>query len=295
MITKTRNQEPIQVSGSDEIADFYNTMAAGNDYDALWAYDEAYYDQLHRILLSNLERIGNSEGRVLDIGCGSGAQTVLLCKRGYQVYGVDISEELLKICETKTSKFQNKPVLKKADAVSLPFDDGYFDYIVCFYNVLNHILTYQQAIKEMRRVLKIGGYIFLEIEKASISDLIFGGLDLLLGGRLGYEATLSDWLRQLRKPFGTYIAELPYKSKSIYYWRFSPKDVEREFKRFNLRTVRKYGISITGSTIPWGFLQRDSPVIRSISSFLRRIDYKLSGLPGFRNFGLSTLYILRRV
>jgi len=46
--------------------------------------------------------------------------------------------------------------------------------------------------------------------------------------------------------------------------------------------------------IPWGVLQRNSTVARSISSFLRRIDHKLSNMSIFRNFGLNTLYVLKK-
>ena len=45
---------------------------------------------------------------ILDLGCGTGRHDELLCDKGYVVHGVDISEEMLKIAETRRKNNENK-------------------------------------------------------------------------------------------------------------------------------------------------------------------------------------------
>jgi len=285
----------ILVSKTSDVADFYDEMAKDDDYDKFWAYDKALYDQIHPILVAHIGRIRNVASEILDVGCGTGAQTSILCKKGFKsVYGIDISKGLLRICSTRTRMLNHRPLLLNSDVSALPFRDRTFDHIVCFYNVLNHVPQYAFAIEEMYRVLKTEGYMLLEIEKVSMSDLFYGGLDILFGGRLEYEITLPEWLQQLRRPFSTVIARWSYQTKQVKYLRFSPKDVEKICRRAGFRILRKYGISILSGMIPWGLLKTESEFSRSFSSLLRNIDRRISDIPFLRNMGLNTVYVMKK-
>ena len=62
-------------------------------YDELM--DETPYDKWLSYILDELKSHGINDGLLLDLGCGSGVMTELLAENGYDMTGVDLSEEML--------------------------------------------------------------------------------------------------------------------------------------------------------------------------------------------------------
>jgi SAM-dependent methyltransferase len=102
--------------------------------------------------------LGDVRGRrVIDFGCGSGSNSVLLANRGARVWGVDISEDLLRLAKRRTE------VTGRADGVcfvaasahQLPFPDDSID--VVFGIAILHHLDLVLVSNEVRRVLRPGG------------------------------------------------------------------------------------------------------------------------------------------
>ena len=79
------------------------TDVFGQEYAA--AYDLLYADKDYDAECDLLERIFRESGRpvrtVLDLGCGTGAHAVRLAQRGYEVVGVDLSEDMLRIARDR--------------------------------------------------------------------------------------------------------------------------------------------------------------------------------------------------
>lgn len=98
------------------------------------------------------------KGRVLDIGCASGRDAKLLVEQGYEVVGIDLSTELLKMARENVPSVQ----FLEADMLELPFEDNSFDGIWSA-AVVHHLKVSDMptAIKEMYRVLKPGGVVFI--------------------------------------------------------------------------------------------------------------------------------------
>jgi ubiquinone/menaquinone biosynthesis C-methylase UbiE len=101
--------------------------------------------------------------RVLEAGCGVGAQTVILAQNspGAIITSIDISEASLALAKEKVSAagFTNVQ-FRHADIFSLPFGPESFDHIfVCF--VLEHLSQPVAALKTLKSVLKPGGTIVL--------------------------------------------------------------------------------------------------------------------------------------
>jgi len=71
-------------------------------------------------------------GHILDIGCGSGRITIELARRGFDVIGIDVSEELLETATTLARDVQPAPTFQLVEALSLPFEDDRFDAALCF-------------------------------------------------------------------------------------------------------------------------------------------------------------------
>jgi SAM-dependent methyltransferase len=99
--------------------------------------------------------------RVLEAGCGVGAQTIPLARRspGALFTSVDTSESSLATARRRiTAAGLSNVTFRKADINDLPCADGFFDHIfVCF--VLEHLQDPVRALTSLRRVVRDGGTI----------------------------------------------------------------------------------------------------------------------------------------
>ncbi len=126
----------------------------------------------------SLDLLGSlRKGRLLDAGCGSGKYSIPLQMRGFEVIGVDVSPDALKmaakggVCRELDIKFL------AADICHLPFQDESFDVIWC-YGVLQHLLSDERelVISEFRRLLQRGGRLFIEV--FGEEDMRYGGIEI---------------------------------------------------------------------------------------------------------------------
>jgi ubiquinone/menaquinone biosynthesis C-methylase UbiE len=97
--------------------------------------------------------------KVLEAGCGIGAQTIILAKNNpeAEITSLDISPESLEKARKNLSKRGIKNVkFLQADVFYLPFEEESFDHVfVCF--VLEHLENPAGALKSLKKVLKSGG------------------------------------------------------------------------------------------------------------------------------------------
>ena len=63
--------------------------------------DNIPYKEWNKYLLELLKENGLSEGILLDLGCGTGSITELLAKAGFDMIGIDNSEDMLEIAREK--------------------------------------------------------------------------------------------------------------------------------------------------------------------------------------------------
>ena len=102
--------------------------------------------------------LGNVEGRrVVDFGCGSGANTVLLSNRGAHVWAVDISKDLIRLGQRRLAVNGRAGGAQfiVGSAHDLPFPDDSID--VVFGIAILHHLDLKLVSKEVHRVLRPGG------------------------------------------------------------------------------------------------------------------------------------------
>ncbi len=92
--------------------------------------------------------------RILDVGCGTGANLLMLSQYG-DAEGVDISEDALAFCRER-----GLDKVKLGAAEELPYEDGTFDLVTAF-DVVEHIDDDLAGLREMRRVLRPGGRVLL--------------------------------------------------------------------------------------------------------------------------------------
>jgi ubiquinone/menaquinone biosynthesis C-methylase UbiE len=101
------------------------------------------------------ERIlARAEGRVLEIGVGSGVNLPLYTDRAAEVLGLEPHPKLLKMASAKVAPIASK--LIEGSAESIPLDARTVDTLVVTWTLCT-IPDVTKALAEMRRVLKPGG------------------------------------------------------------------------------------------------------------------------------------------
>ena len=100
--------------------------------------------------------------RVLEVGCGVGAQTVHLvaASPGARIVAIDVSDDSLAQARARVAAQAPMAAVQwhRADLFDLPFADSVFDHLfVCF--VLEHLHEPRRALAGLRRVLRPGGTI----------------------------------------------------------------------------------------------------------------------------------------
>jgi ubiquinone/menaquinone biosynthesis C-methylase UbiE len=129
---------------------------SAHDYDS-WCKTPmgSYVDLLEKQLMNEVAQPKKGE-IAIDLGCGTGIYSIWLAEKGLSVTGVDLSTEMIKVAEKKTSERNLNIYYKKADLHHLPFEDNSFDLAVC--NIaLEFADSPEKVIEEGLRVLKKGG------------------------------------------------------------------------------------------------------------------------------------------
>lgn len=117
-----------------------------------WEIYSQYFFEYFKPHIKN----NNSNTKVLDVGCGAGVISRELFSLGFNVDGVDFSDEVIKIAkqEVPGANFQT------ADICNLPFAGETFDIVACL-GVFPTVTDPEKALRESFRVLKKGGIIII--------------------------------------------------------------------------------------------------------------------------------------
>ena len=117
--------------------------------------------------ISRLASLFHTHGvrRILDLGCGTGRHLAFLTQEGFEVSGFDSSSTALELAMKWLQEEElSADVHLGRMEEPFPYPDGFFDAVVSIqvihHNMMNNILA---TIREIERVLKIGGYIFITV------------------------------------------------------------------------------------------------------------------------------------
>ena len=143
--------------------------------------DEAYaatYARRHRKMAEKFGREyagklrarGFQGGKILDVGCGSGAMNLVLTQTfaDSEVVGIDLSDPLLALAnqEAGAASLAGRLKFEKADVHQIPYQDDAFD-VVMNVNMVHLVEDPVTMLDEMERVLAPGGYLFVADLKRS--------------------------------------------------------------------------------------------------------------------------------
>ncbi len=131
------------------LARYYDSLMRNVDYSARADY-----------LCSILEHLGHSAGLTLDLACGTGSLTLELAARGYDVYGLDASPEMLSEAQQKAAEAGRSILFVCQEMQKMDLYGG-VDTAVCMLDSVNHITSsadLQEAFRRIAMFLNPGGY-----------------------------------------------------------------------------------------------------------------------------------------
>ncbi|MDO7488088.1 methyltransferase domain-containing protein [Peribacillus frigoritolerans] len=153
-----------------------------------YVYDElmkdAPYEKWLMILTAKLEQYGVGGRKVLDLACGTGEMTVELAQHGFEVTGVDLSDEMLLVANEKAVKLGLSIPLFQQNMAELE-GLGQFDCVTIFCDSLNYLRGEEDIVKTFSRVhehLKDGGLLLFDIHSIYKMEQIFGDNTFAVNG-----------------------------------------------------------------------------------------------------------------
>lgn len=130
------------------LPDWFDLVSLRVDDDA---YEGRRLEQLERALGAPVRG-----RRVLNVGCGPGGFNVVARRAGADVWGVDTSCAAVAIARERVPGGR----VLAAGSEALPFPDGQFDVVYC-YSTLEHVESPARSVREMARVLRPGGALYM--------------------------------------------------------------------------------------------------------------------------------------
>ena len=105
-------------------------------------------------LYFTLTELKKAKGKLLDIGCGAGdfPEAFSFYRPDLKIFAIDISKKAIALAQKRNLNIE----FKVASAESIPYKNNYFDIVTCF-DVVEHVKSPEEVLKEIARVTKKGG------------------------------------------------------------------------------------------------------------------------------------------
>ncbi len=244
MISRTNQREV-----GSHVAAVYNAMQA--EYDQL--EDQFYFAECYEVYRQCVERIARARphGLGLDLGCGTGKQTILLAQRVGRVIGIDISERMIETARKRCEARSNVGFVT-GDITKLPFENGCAQTLLAYGDVIGHNFTaVDLVLREMVRVCAPGGLISFEVDSKWCPDLLYLPKELwrAMTTRGGH---LREW-------------------KGMQFKTFTWGELQRLLRSHGLRLVEVRSMNILTMLIPPSLLFRRREEAPRLDAFFRHI------------------------
>lgn len=218
--------------------------------------DYMFYDDLNSQVqnedLKFYEKILSKNKNILEVACGTGRIILRICEEANYIMGLDSSEEMLSVAK---EKLKNKNVeLLLGDMTKLENIDKKFDYIICGYNSLQHIMENKGVsdfFKNACNLLENDGRIiidifnpnpfFLNIKRVHEYKCTFYSrylnCEIVVEEERIYDCTKKiNYIKYIYKRGNEIIAQTDAKMRQYY-----DGDIERIVEDTALKIERKYG------------------------------------------------------
>jgi len=197
------------------------------------------------------------KGLILEAGCGAGQWVIYLNKLGYNLIGIDIVSEIITFAKRQFSEFNDR--FFEGNILKLDFPDNTFDAYISL-GVIEHFLEGpQQAIIEMKRVLKPNGIaivyvplfnyfcmlmywisnIFFPLKSCNIIRRIFGKSKISYNRLIEkknyfYQESLT---RKFKKNFYSIYLHNPEKGRIFFEYKWRINELRKWLSKFNFKVL----------------------------------------------------------
>ncbi len=141
-------------------------MPAMPDWDEIFKKKGRVFTEPHQSMDEIARLFASTDARrILDIGCGTGRHLVYLAKRGFSMFGFDMSQKAIDMAEEwLTEEGLSANVMHSRMEDGFPYENMLFDAVISI-QVIHHnrIAAIKSTISEIERVLRPGGYIFITV------------------------------------------------------------------------------------------------------------------------------------
>jgi ubiquinone/menaquinone biosynthesis C-methylase UbiE len=153
----TEQIRSLAIKRHDFDADYFQSVYSGSlksSQSQVFLYGRNMIMEELEIVLQSITK----GSKILDVGCGTGHLTNWLKEKGYDVFGLEPSQEMYKYAVSNFPGIE----FRKGVSSSLPYDDNFFDMVIAI-EVLRYLSPEDNEIsyKEFKRVLRKGGVCFV--------------------------------------------------------------------------------------------------------------------------------------
>jgi SAM-dependent methyltransferase len=209
---------------------------------------------------------GDARGPVLDAGCGTGVLLGDLVKRFEEVYGVDLSPDMLARVQIESPRLKE---VREGDIEATGFPDRSFGTIFCR-GSLHHAASREAVFAEMGRLVRPGGYLALTEPSDDFFPVRWARAALY---RISSHFDLHDRAFRLRD-LDACLAAAGFERVAL--------------KRFGYLSYLLAGFPDILPIMPW------LPGREGLTRLLTRIDGLLARVPGVRMTAFHLMVLARR-
>ncbi len=229
------------------------------------------------------DNIVSSSSKILNLGCGPGLLEEELAKSGFGGVGIDSSEHMIRICQSRSDKysFSDNWAFKVGDCEKTDFANESFDCVVAS-GLIEYMPEDKKMLSESYRVLKPNGILILNVGNVFGWSTLLNEFSYYLKNIPGV-LSFANFIKQNLLKESTQAKQLPFIPRKTIPFIFRKRALR---KGFSLVSDRYQGFTLLPAPL--------ETVFKSIILRGKEIDLEGLGKTPLKYIGASYLICLKK-
>jgi 2-polyprenyl-3-methyl-5-hydroxy-6-metoxy-1,4-benzoquinol methylase len=203
-----------------------------------------------------------NEVDVLDVGCGNGIISLNLGELGYNVHGIELSEDALEIAKSQ-NKFSNV-IFEKANAETLKLKGKRYDVVICS-EVLEHLHHPENLLSELRFLIKDDGILIVTVPNGiGPREMLVTRPFIKIRNNNGFSWKLVSSIKNKLGYSGTTIQSAASDLDHIQF--FTKKQLKKLAKDSGFDIIKLNAANFIDDVFPFSIVARNSISLQKIDS-----------------------------